>query len=75
MRHDVLAVPRYLSQAYWQVGGREWDQYYPAIRDQLIRTQDPKGSWQGDGVGLVYGTAIAVTILSLPYERVPLYMR
>lgn len=65
----------YLAQAYWQVGGKDWDSYYPAIRDHLLRTQSADGSWQGDGVGLVYGTAIAVTILSLPYERVPLYMR
>jgi hypothetical protein len=65
----------YLSQAYWQVGGRDWEQYYPQIRDYLLSTQQPDGAWQGDGVGLVYGTAIAVTILSLPYEHVPLYMR
>ena len=65
----------YLSQAYWQVGGRDWDQYYPQVRDQLLRTQGHDGSWQGDGVGHVYGTAIAVTVLSLPYEHVPLYMR
>ena len=65
----------YWSQANWQAGGRDWDGYYPAIRDHLLRTQSADGSWQGDGVGQVYGTAIAVTILTLPYERVPLYMR
>lgn len=65
----------YMSQAYWQSGGKDWDSYYPALRDHLLRTQSSDGSWQGDGVGLVYGTAIAVTVLSLPYERVPLYMR
>lgn len=65
----------YLSQAYWQVGGRDWDNYYPQVRDHLIATQSPDGAWQGDSVGNVYGTAIAVTILSLPYEHVPLYMR
>jgi hypothetical protein len=65
----------YLAQAYWQVGGRDWDTYYPAVRDYLISQQAPDGTWQGDGVGNVYGTAIAITILSLPYEHVPLYMR
>lgn len=65
----------YLSQAYWQVGGRDWDTYFPQVRDHLIATQAPDGSWAGDGVGNVYGTAIAVTILTLPYEHVPLYMR
>jgi len=65
----------YLSQAYWQVGGRDWDTYFPAVRDHLLSQQAADGSWQGDGVGNVYGTAIAVTILSLPYEHVPIYMR
>lgn len=65
----------YLAQAYYQVGGRDWEQYFPQVRDFLLSTQAPDGSWQGDGVGFVYGTAIAVTILTLPYEHVPLYMR
>jgi len=65
----------YLSQAYWQVGGDDWRRYYPAIRNHLLRSQSPDGSWMGDGVGRIYGTSIAVTILTLPYERVPLYMR
>lgn len=65
----------YLAQAYWQAGGDDWDRYFPRIREHLLRSQRPDGSWQGDGVGLVYGTSIAVTILTLPYERVPLYMR
>ncbi|MCA8923526.1 MAG: terpene cyclase/mutase family protein [Planctomycetes bacterium] len=65
----------YLAQAYWQVGGDDWGRYYPQVRDFLLRSQASDGSWQGDGVGKVYGTSIAVTILSLPFERVPLYMR
>ncbi|MCO5165463.1 MAG: terpene cyclase/mutase family protein [Planctomycetes bacterium] len=65
----------YLSQAYWQVGGQDWERYFPLVRDHLINTQGADGSWQGDGVGHVYGTAIAVTILTLPFEHVPLYMR
>ncbi|MEZ6185072.1 MAG: prenyltransferase/squalene oxidase repeat-containing protein [Planctomycetota bacterium] len=65
----------YLAQAYWQVGGDDWGRYYPQVREYLLRSQGSDGSWQGDGVGKVYGTAIAVTILSLPFERIPLYMR
>jgi hypothetical protein len=65
----------YLSQAYWHVGGKDWSGYYPKICKRLLAQQQKDGSWQGDGVGRVYGTAIAVTILTLPYERVPLYMR
>lgn len=65
----------YLSQAYWQSGGRDWNGYYPKIRDHLLRAQASDGSWEGDMVGRVYGTSIAITILTLPFERVPLYMR
>lgn len=65
----------YLAQAYWQVGGRDWDAYYPAVREHLLSQQAGDGSWNGDGVGQVYGTSIALTILTLPYEHVPLYMR
>jgi len=65
----------YLAQAYWQAGGDDWARYYPQVRDFILRSQASDGSWQGDGVGKVYGTSIAVTILSLPFERVPLYMR
>ncbi|RMG12261.1 MAG: hypothetical protein D6731_14235 [Planctomycetota bacterium] len=65
----------YLAQAYWQVGGKDWARYYPELREHLLAQQAGDGSWQGDAVGRVYGTAIAVVVLSLPYERVPLYMR
>ena len=65
----------YLSQAYWQAGERDWDGYYPRVRDHLLRSQGADGSWDGDGVGKVYGTSLAITILTLPFERVPLYMR
>ena len=33
------------------------------------------GCWRGDGVGTVYGTGIALTILQLPYSFAPIYQR
>ncbi len=65
----------YLSQANWQAGGKNWDDYYPKIRDVLCNRQESDGKWMGDGVGYVYGTAIATTILAIPYEHVPIYAR
>jgi hypothetical protein len=65
----------YLAQANWQAGGRHWEDYYPKIRDVLCTRQQGDGSWDGDGVGRVYGTAIATTILAIPYEHVPIYAR
>lgn len=65
----------YLSQAYYQAGPKDFDPYYKAISSKLVSLQSSDGSWQGDGVGGVYGTSLAITILTLPYQRIPLYMR
>jgi hypothetical protein len=57
----------YLAEAMYQDGGSEWNKYYPQIRDFLIKAQMDNGAWNGDNVGVAYGTAIALTILQLPY--------
>ena len=72
--HDFYAH-LYLAQALYVSSDDSWNDYFAKRRDYLLMLQRQDGSWQGDGVGRVYGTALAVTILSLPYERVPLYMR
>ena len=33
------------------------------------------GGWQGDQVGTTYGTAIALVVLQLPYDYVPIFQR
>ena len=65
----------YLAQAWYQRGGKDWKGYYPQIRDRLIQTQNPDGSWNGDSVGTTYGTALGSIILQLPYGYLPIYQR
>ncbi|MBN1441967.1 MAG: terpene cyclase/mutase family protein [Planctomycetes bacterium] len=65
----------YYSQAKYQQGGKEWSQYYRAIALRLASARAGDGSWMGDQVGTTYGTAIALTILQLPYQHVPIYQR
>ena len=67
----------YAAQAFYQAGDEYWDVYFPAARDQLIgmQGQGGEGAWNGDGVGPVYGTAMALTILQLPYKYLPIYQR
>jgi hypothetical protein len=66
----------YAAQGFYMAGDKYWDNYFPAARDQLIAMQDKSdGSWQGDGIGKVYGTAIALVILQLPYKYLPVYQR
>ncbi len=65
----------YFSQALYQRGGKDWDDYLKKLGPWLVRNQRRDGSWEGDGVGPIYGTAIAVTILQLPYALAPIYQR
>ncbi len=65
----------YYAQAKYQRGGREWDRYYRSISTRLASLQSSDGSWMGDDVGTSYGTAIALIILALPYQYVPIYQR
>jgi len=62
----------YLAQAWYQRGGKDWKTYYPQIRDRMLQSQSPDGSWNGDSVGTTYGTALATIILQLPYGYLPI---
>ena len=65
----------YASQGFYMAGDSYWDVYFPKARDQLLAMQAPDGSWVGDGIGQVYGTAIAVIILQLPFKYLPVFQR
>lgn len=65
----------YAAQGFYMAGDKYWDAYFPTARDQLLAMQAPDGSWQGDGIGQVYGTSIATIILQLPYKYLPVFQR
>ncbi len=65
----------YASQAIWFAGKKEWKQLFPAIRRNTLQLQQDDGSWSGDHVGRVYGTAIALMILNLPNRYLPILQR
>jgi hypothetical protein len=65
----------YASQGFYMAGDEYWDKYFPTARDQLLGMQAEDGSWQGDGIGQVYGTAIATIILQLPFKFLPVFQR
>ena len=65
----------YAVQGMWHAGGEHWNQWYPAIRDDLIRRQQNDGSWAGtpsDG-GTVCATAMACIILQMPLNYLPVF--
>lgn len=65
----------YMAQVMYISGEAKWAGYYPGIRDVLISRQASDGSWTGDQVGPVYGTAVALLILQLPYKNLPIMQR
>ncbi len=84
MKHITRSVRNtghlYYAQLYWSLalshrGGNDWEKYYKSMAAWLLKQQSKDGSWQGDGVGTVYGTGIALTILQLPYSYAPIYQR
>lgn len=65
----------YCSQAMWLGGEQKWQAFFPRVRDFLIKDRNADGVWQGDGVGIVFGTSIALVTLQLPYRQLPLLQR
>ncbi len=65
----------YLAQALYLAGEKQWDDYFPKIRDQLLRLQLEDGAWPEGMVGKVYSTSVALIILQLPYNQLPIMQR
>ncbi len=65
----------YAVQAMWHAGDDYWKQWYPAIRDDLLARQGPGGSWDNHAQGPEYGTAMALLILQMPNNYLPIFQR
>lgn len=63
----------YAVQAMFLAGGDYWAEWYPAIRDELIRQQNAgTGSWPVE-VTEEYATACALIILQVPNRYLPVF--
>jgi hypothetical protein len=69
----------YAVQAMFQSGGRDWEIWFPAIRDRLVRLQAGDGSWGREAseslYGYAYPTAVACIILQVPHRLLPILCR
>ena len=68
----------YAAHAFHQIGGKKWEEYYERMKRRLLATQKPTGEWQERQeahVGPNYQTAIAVLILTVPADFLPIYQR
>ncbi len=67
----------YVGQALYQVGGKRWNDNYPRLRDTLVASQKPDGSWvdnhrrQGKQ-GQLFATSVACFILAMPNRYLPI---
>ncbi len=64
----------YAAQAMWIHGGEAWAEWYPTVRDELLRRQSATGYWT-DMVCNEYGTAMALIILQIPNDFLPIFQR
>ena len=64
----------YAVVAMWHAGADDWQTWYPANRDVLLEQQREDGSWF-DTISPEYGTAMAVLILHMPSNYLPIFQR
>jgi len=60
----------YAIQAMYQAGESYYQNWYPKIREALVKSQRPDGAWGHD-----YTTPMSVLILGVPYRYLPIYQR
>jgi len=64
----------YAVQAMWHAGGKKWNLWYPAVRDEFIGRQQDDGSWTSP-ICLEYATAMACIVLQMPDNCLPIFQR
>ncbi len=68
----------YAVQAMWHAGGARWQQWYSEIRDELLHFpfHSSSGCWRDpSSYGDEYATAMALLILEMPNNYVPIFQR
>lgn len=65
----------YSAQARWQTGDQVWLDWFPNVRDELLRLQLPDGSWSDSFIGSEYATAVACLVLQTTNDYLPIFQR
>lgn len=69
----------YAAQAMYQFGGDEWENWYPAVREDLLKrkrtVERGKAAIWESNVDIIYGTAMACLILQVPNNYLPIFQR
>jgi hypothetical protein len=65
----------YAAQAMWQAGGERFRRWYPAARDDLVARQRADGAWLDPVGGNECAAAMALLVLQLPNNYLPIFQR
>jgi hypothetical protein len=67
----------YAAQAMWTAGPKYWNEWFPAIRDELLRLNRSRGDggWTDTSVCNHYATAMACIILQIPNNYLPILQK
>lgn len=64
----------YAALAMWTAGGNYWNDWFPAIRNELLLRRESTNLWN-DFFGTTYATAMACIILQLPNNYLPIMQK
>ncbi len=66
----------YAALAMWTAGGNYWNDWFPAVRAELLLRREPTSSvWDDRIFGTAYSTAMACIILQLPNNYLPIMQK
>jgi len=65
----------YAVQTMYLSGGEHWQQWWPAIREELINKQASNGGWLDHHAGGAYASAMALIILQMPKRYLPIFQK
>lgn len=63
-----------ITETMLQKGGKDWEKWYPVVRDKLIDVQNRDGSWTGHHciTSRTFCTAAAILVLTSPNRFLPI---
>lgn len=65
----------YASQAMYLSGPDRFEPYYQRVKDEILRHQNREEGCWSDDVGRTYATAMALIVLQMPCEWLPLFQK